>query len=595
MDIKEIRVYAEVLEQGIDFKEYLQKAGYDGKVINIYTKKSRSEIVSKDSLTDRIRKCKDVDVLITAISNRNEYPLLMVEYSTAVPTDDHKMQRSDVYYWSSIFKVPMMKIYPSDKGMDQSFGGGDKFSDEIESVLAYRKGALFYPILWKKAVGLDALETKKNALSCIYYNEDITCLIKDILGSFISTNNLNDHFAKLRMIYSEKKKKLLESYKNNDLKSIIVDSSRFKWINGKLVSKINRFGHAMDPDRGVLYFTNMLVGVENCITEFQINRSEDFDARGGYKSLFDGLAQESLLGNYVKKLIITQNNKFTDENIIYIFGTALNIAGYYLFEKVSDHKYKISDSKLKLFLEKCSSMTAKSIFFLSTKLIFSDKNRNTICEVEWNSAPIHDYLKTLYTNNLRPIDITELTIEEAKEDIITFSSVELYKKIQCDLLAVSYPGAQGDRCILTGDGRNVLRDYIDIIAYKVDGTKVTVFLEECKDNILKSPSDVKKLNGIVSSDKKMSGLKKLVKKVSGITKIDDTKISVGAKLVNNVPSLDVDYIFMFDIINSNNVKTIINYTVAIIDMSLATTFRPLLNPYGKLKGNLELPKIYIIE
>ena len=161
MNIDEIRIYAEVLEQGIDFKEYLMKAGYTGNVKNIYIRKSREGITDKDSLTDRIRKCKDVDILITSITDNKELPLLMIEYSTAVPTDDHKMQRSDVYYWSSVFRVPMLKIYPSDKGMDQAFGGGDRFNDEIESVLAYRMGAIFYPIQWKRINGLDTLETKK--------------------------------------------------------------------------------------------------------------------------------------------------------------------------------------------------------------------------------------------------------------------------------------------------------------------------------------------------------------------------------------------------------------------------------------------------
>ena len=94
MKIDTIRIYAEVLEQGLDFKEYINQINKDYDIVNIYTKKVRGNLSSEDSLTDRIRKSKDVDVLITIISNNKEYPLLMIEYSTAVPTDDHKMQRS---------------------------------------------------------------------------------------------------------------------------------------------------------------------------------------------------------------------------------------------------------------------------------------------------------------------------------------------------------------------------------------------------------------------------------------------------------------------------------------------------------------------
>ena len=122
-----------------------------------------------------------------------------------------------------------------------------------------------------------------------------------------------------------------------------------------------------------------------------------------------------------------------------------------------------------------------------------------------------------------------------------------------------------------------------------------MFLEECKDNISKSQSDVIKLKGIIDSKEKMDGLTKLVKKTSGISKVDSAKISVGAKLVSNIPNLDVDYIFMFDINNDKEEKSIIKYTVALVDLSLATTFRPLLNKTGKLKGDLVFDKLFIIE
>ena len=78
MKVDEIRIYSEVLEQGIDFKEYLSHiVDYGIKIKNIYTKKSRGEITDQDSLVDRIRKSKDVDVLITCISNK-EYNIRLI-------------------------------------------------------------------------------------------------------------------------------------------------------------------------------------------------------------------------------------------------------------------------------------------------------------------------------------------------------------------------------------------------------------------------------------------------------------------------------------------------------------------------------------
>lgn len=146
MIIKEIRIYAEVLEQGLDFKGYLEdilkRQNIQALIKNIYSKKCRSRIFSNsDSLVERLRKVKDIDVLISAINGTDEeYPLLIVEYSTAVPTDDHRMQRSDVYFWGALLKVPVLKISPKDKHMDMKFGGGSKLSNEHEEFVAYNSG-----------------------------------------------------------------------------------------------------------------------------------------------------------------------------------------------------------------------------------------------------------------------------------------------------------------------------------------------------------------------------------------------------------------------------------------------------------------------
>lgn len=144
---------------------------------------------------------------------------------------------------------------------------------------------------------------------------------------------------------------------------------------------------------------------------------------------------------------------------------------------------------------------------MSTKLILTDQYRRTICSISWNSTPIKQYLNTLYEANYTPLEISPLSHSAAKEDIVTYASVELYKKMQCDLLAVSYPGAQGDRCILSGGtGRKVLRTYVDIIAYQENAGVTTVYLEECKDEISKSVDDAIKLNSLIVDKEKLRGL-----------------------------------------------------------------------------------------
>ena len=595
MKIDVIRIYAEVLEQGIDFKEYFQSIGIECPIINIYTKKVHGEIFSSDSLVSRIRKSKDVDVLITAICNNQEFPLLMVEYSTAVPTDDHKMQRSDVYYWGAAYKTPIMKIYPLNKGMAQDFGGGNKITDADEIVLAKHHGAIFYPIQWHTMPDSYVLNTKPNALSCIASNNEIKTVLSQLLKCFDDNSTIESFYNSLLLNYDQQYSHILTQRNVNNIKSLITNSTRFRWEDDNLTVKINRFGHAMDPDRGVLFFVNMLVGVDHTVTEIQINRDLDFNARGGYAALFDALSRKNELSSYVKNLIRTQNNIFSDENALHIFVTALNLPTS-LFTKVSTAKYTIDDVSLYEFLIKHPSISIKSIFFLSSKLILTDQYRRTICSVSWNSTPIKQYLNTLYEANYTSLEISSLSHSAAKEDIITYASVELYKKMQCDLLAVSYPGAQGDRCILSGGiGRKVLRTYIDIIAYHENAGVATIYLEECKDEISRSVGDARKLNSFITDEEKLRGLSTIYKKIRGHESPLSLNIGIGAKYSSMPPAMDVDYIFMFRIDDSCTEKTVVNYNIAIINTKLLKDFEILTDCDGKLIGSLELDKIYIVK
>lgn len=593
MNIKEIRIYAEVLEQGLDFRDYVKRAGYAGVIRNVYVKKTRDEFSPQDSVIDRIRKVKDADVLISALSGDKEHPLLMVEYSTAVPTDDHKMQRSDVYYWSAVFKVPTMKISPSKKGMSQDFGGGSRITDEQEQRLAFERGALFFPIKWDTPPGSDVLPTKENALSCIPSSDAVQETIASIIDTFRACNGACDFYDRLKRQYAAKYREPLTRTSVSSIKANVVNSSRFHWYGDKLAVKINRFGHAMDPDRGVLYYANMLVGAENTITVVQVNRPDDPAARGGYSALFDALARKKELLGYVSDIICHSANIFTDENALHVFACGLNIDKAVRFEKVSEHNYRIKDDVLERFLFAHVGMAAKSIFFLSTELRLIDKNRDTICTVRWNKEPILKYLDSVNTNNRAPIPIKPLTMAEAKEDIVTFASVELYKKMGCKLLAVSYPGAQGDRCILTGAGRKVLRIYVDIIAYKEDANGITVFLEECKDKFSRSQDDVIKLCRIASGQEERDGLKALFRKTIGRDSIRNLFISVAAKKDASPPKFSVNYTFMFGL-SFDSQHTYIDYTVNVADRAAAAEFSPLMNG-GKLAGRLEYDKLYVIQ
>lgn len=572
----EIRVYAECLEQGLDFKEYLHNINSSFNIKNIYPTKARGNITTKDSILQKITKLKDFDVIITIVSHNQETPILLVEYSTAVPTDDHKMQRSDVYFYSSLFKIPVLKISPHSKGLSNNHGGGDKITLIREQNLTLKINALVYFIEWESENDLLLTNPKRN--SCIRYNTKIENILKNILSKHLNSTALNfyDELLSENMQYFDEKHLA-------ELKASFSNSTRFQKENEKLIVKINRFGHAMDPDRGILFFVNALFEGENIITKIIIKRERQ-SGKESYDSLFDGLSTP--IQDKLQKLI---KQDFNADIALEVFKTATNIN--VLCKKKNSNHFEIEDNDFKDFLENYNSITYKSIFINSSCLRLCDTYSNIICELSWNANVAKEYLLSLKGGINNATTLYPLTMQNAKEDIITFASVVLLQKIGAKILSVSYPGAQGDKAILIGNGRQTKRIYIDIIAHK-DSKKCFVLLQENKEKKNDLRQDEKKLLDI--KDNHFDSLQELFHKIhTSYIEKDSLYLGLGSKfkLDSISPFFSVDYIFAFEIYSCDKYTNIL-WNVAIINLDLIHLFKPLLNAENKLQGMISLDLIY---
>lgn len=572
----EIRVYAECLEQGLDFKEYLHNINSSFNIKNIYPTKARGNITTKDSILQKITKLKDFDVIITIVSHNQETPILLVEYSTAVPTDDHKMQRSDVYFYSSLFKIPVLKISPHSKGLSNNHGGGDKITLIREQNLTLKINALVYFIEWESENDLLLTNPKRN--SCIRYNTKIENILKNILSKHLNSTALNfyDELLSENMQYFDEKHLA-------ELKASFSNSTRFQKENEKLIVKINRFGHAMDPDRGILFFVNALFEGENIITKIIIKRERQ-SGKESYDSLFDGLSTP--IQDKLQKLI---KQDFNADIALEVFKTATNIN--VLCKKKNSNHFEIEDNDFKDFLENYNSITYKSIFINSSCLRLCDTYSNIICELSWNANVAKEYLLSLKGGINNATTLYPLTMQNAKEDIITFASVVLLQKIGAKTLSVSYPGAQGDKAILIGNGRQTKRIYVDIIAHK-DSKKCFVLLQENKEKKNDLRQDEKKLLDI--KDNHFDSLQELFHKIhTSYIEKDSLYLGLGSKfkLDSISPFFSVDYIFAFEIYSCDKYTNIL-WNVAIINLDLIHLFKPLLNAENKLQGMISLDLIY---
>ncbi len=594
MNIQKIRVYCEVYEQGLETKDYLasvlQEKEMDCEIDIIYTKKIRGEFLPDESLVARIRKIKDIDIMVTAISEEKEFPIVLIEYSTAVPTDDHIMQRSDVMYWSAKFKVPALKISPLSKGMTNEHGGGDKITDEFEKRVAIKNNAVYYTLKWMCDEETDVLITNEDRLSCIPYSLTLRNYFSKMMSCFISADNHFVYFDELFKDYKIENAALQEALLTDEVKELFPTSTRFTWTEHGLTAKINRFGHAMDPDRGVIYFCNMMNGTESTFAEFQVERSS-VEGRGGYNSLFDMMANKEEMIKYVSE----HKTSFSKENAKHVFFRGLGIDRYFKKVNIENSVVKLDDDELLYYMRNASGFALKSIFILSNNIVLTDKRRKKLLTIEYNRSVIDTYLAVLNTFTYEITKIKQLESCNINEDIVTYASAHLLKAAGMKILAISYPGAQGDRCMLIGEGRNVDREYIDLIMYNEDkDDSIQLILHESKDKLAKSTDDIRKLNGIISSEEQIASLKRLTLKIINKDSISTINIGIGGKGSAMPTGVKLDYVMLFDLEKTGNGMDIL-WSIGVINTNLIDILKPLLNDSGKLSGRICVGSLYCIK
>lgn len=594
MKIQRMRIYCEVYEQGLETKDYLvsvlQEKGINCEIDIIYTKKLRGEFLPNESIVTRIRKIKDIDIMVTAISEEKEIPIVLIEYSTAVPTDDHIMQRSDVVYWSSKFKVPSLKISPLNKGMDNEHGGGDKITDEFEKRVAIKNNAVYYTLKWQSNEGTDVLLTNEDRLSCIPYSTTLRNYFLKMVDSFVLTNSHFAYFEKLLKEYKSENAVLQERLSRAEMMEMFPTSKRFTWSDYGLTAKINRFGHAMDPDRGIIYFCNMMNGTESTFAEFQVERRSVY-GRGGYNSLFDSMANKEEMIKYVSK----HKTSFSKEDAKHVFFRGLGIDRYFRKVEVEQDVVKLDDSELLSYLRNASGFALKSIFILSNNIVLTDKKRRRLLTIEYNRSVIDMYIKVLNSFTYEITKIRQLESDDINEDIVTYVSAHLLKAAGMKILSISYPGAQGDRCLLIGEGRNVDREYIDLIAYcwEKDDT-INLTLHESKDKLAKSAGDIRKLNSIINSAEKIASLKRLTLKLINNDSISTINIGIGGKGSIMPTGVNLDYVMLFDLVRTQKGVDVL-WSIGVINTGLIDSLKPLLNNCGKLSGRFSVGELYRIE
>jgi hypothetical protein len=580
--IKEIRVYCECYEQGLYLLDYICNNNHLKRVKPniVYTKPGNFSNYVTTSKVSQLLKHKDFDGLISLIDFEDvEHPIATIEFSSAVPTDDHILQRFDVMYWSTFYKVPCLKISPT-KMVNTDFGGGNRIKIQHEYYATINMEGIYYHIEWPLIENTDLVMVDNEKVSCPPELEALKLILNNFVDTFFDSLDDNAFFENL---FEEYKKYVNNNYNNDEL--IISNSTRYQFdSHGNLTMKINRFGHAMDPERGMLIFWSEKLK-NKPVVKFAVQR-ESYEK---YKSLYEGSNSAHIL-EIVKNQILSNNNIVTFDIAINLFKKATNT--YFLFTnaKIINNTININD-KFLLNNLKGSTSVVNNLLHFGEKIILNDLNDNTIAEIKWNNDLVKQFYmeqrnKALTISN-KALPIQKISNADLNEDIVTYACMSLFMKNDMKNIAVSYPGAQGDRKILQGSGVTTKRDYIDIISIKkhIDD-KYNVFLQENKRKISDTQrSDIDKLYSIRLDEDKMQCLNKLISDVYTPIIIKGCYIGVGGQeSLLAQGETRFDYLMYIMINRDGNIE----WSILSSNPIIFEIFRDIADRYKRLRGVIEL-------
>lgn len=476
----ELRIYYESLEQSIhylvnDLEKFIPN-------INIVLVKKCQQSINKKGFSKKYSKNlskilirKNPDLIITIIDNSIEYPLCVIEFSTAVFTKDHEQQRSDNFQIPIKNNVFYIKVSATKK--DSGNHGGDTSYNYLEPFsLCFKKyQKLPFHIDWD-VDDLNKKFVKKNEKykSIPHQNSNFIDLISIIINSYLSDGY--DNYEQ-KVISLTKDHQYFKNWVNNltqysdyeDLKSI--NSTRTEWYDyfeplkksNVFVLKFNRMGHAMDPERGMLTHYNTFFGDKDIffISKLVFNKSSEswFKSTPREKEIRERLSEiekiekPDLIDFLIKGLSIPNS-----EQLLTILG------------KIDQSIYDISKYVIDNFQN--FNAAVRTIFENSKSLVLSNGIDSELFLTWEGVLPDFDY------SSLPDITLIKKRISLSEDDVTYITMNDVFRVNEILPVSVSYPGAQSDTPILPdiNSGRSQLRTYIDSVGFKNE----SILLQENK-------------------------------------------------------------------------------------------------------------------
>ena len=492
--MKQIRIYYESLEQGANFIKPIIESVVDSKTEIVLVRRPKKAADLNAGSIAALLTMTTPDALITGIYNNKEYPLVLIEFTEAVTTEDHELQRTYGAIAAHLAGAYYLKL-AGEKESEKEFGGAVYNPYSTPKIFIDKVGYEGYVIAkWETEKGNKfTLQRNKKYPSCPPDIEIFTDTIQQAASAFVAnpTKWYENSLIGLKKKASYKTyrklvdsatgaKELLEAWKER--RDTNLNKVRY-FVKPELVAaKINRFSHAMDPDRGIVTFISFLFSEErevygvyalvrprgNALMKQDMNTIVQMRNKLDTALAMDKGGIPDWLEDEIKKAA-KKAKKFDDV-----------IDFQPVWEK---HRKEIAESKVVMTI--AYFLDGLKLNYNGITLVWDKRKLVNTTKRDFIPAYAQHFGFAKY---VEPTPIIEID-GEVDEDEVTYAIVHrVLIPNGFKIVSVSYPGSQGGNAVLPNPelGKAQPREYPDVIAMPPAGSSIDVVLNESKGMFSKS-------------------------------------------------------------------------------------------------------------
>lgn len=486
--MKQIRIYYESIEQGANFIKPIVESVVDKNTEIILVRRPKKASELNDGAISALLTMTTPDALITGVFDDKEFPLVVIEFTEAVTTEDHELQRTYGAIAAHLAGAYYLKL-SGEKKSEKEFGGAKYNPYSTPKIFIDKFGYEGYIIAnWGTEEGNPyTLQRNKRYPSCPPEIAILTDTIQQAVYAFINTPTqwYSNSLIKLKGIKSYKEfrkivdtatgaKELLDTWKSR--RDSNLNKLRYFVGPNMIAAKINRFSHAMDPDRGILTFMSFLF-------------SEEKDVYGIYTLVRprgnELMKQDMNTINQMQSKLATALEmdkgglpEWLVNEFLSIAKKAESLNDVFDFQSVWEKNLdKITESKVVMTL----AYFLDGIKFNHNGITLTWDKRKLVKTTRRDFIPA--FAKYFgFRKYTKPTPIVEIH-NEVDEDEVTYAIVHrVLIPNGFKIVSVSYPGSQGGGAILPNPdlGKAQPREYPDVIAMPPASTNIDVVLNESK-------------------------------------------------------------------------------------------------------------------